>query len=153
MKMFILILLWALLIPSNINAAEFNGKEFANNYFNAWGATQSPKATKIDIENYLSFLTPDVGHQHLPYDPDDARHPAGKNKMRKGMSYYLGSHTEYIGTLINITVGYGVVVIEYDTLSKGVHPQTKEVITQKYRTLEVLEIEDSKVSVIRKYSE
>jgi hypothetical protein len=45
--------------------------------------------------------------------------------MREGMSHYLGAHTEYTG----------------------------ELVTDSYRTLEVLEIEDGKVSVIRKYSE
>jgi hypothetical protein len=65
------------------------------------------------------------GHQHLPYDSDDTRSPEGKNNMREGMSHYLGAHTEYTG----------------------------ELISDSYRTLEVLEIENGKVSVIRKYSE
>ena len=135
------------------NAEEFNAEEFSNNYFDAWTATQSPAATKENIEHYLSFLTEDVGHQHLPYDPDSTRNPDGKEKMREGMSYYLGAHTEYSGRLISNTTGHDVVVIKYETSSKGIHPQTKEVITQNYLTVEVLEIENAKVSVIRKYSE
>ncbi|MDG1752684.1 MAG: nuclear transport factor 2 family protein [Thalassotalea sp.] len=151
-------LLWiGLLLPSmmvtELNANEFNAKSFGQNYFNAWVASQSPHATKKDIEHYLSFLVDDIGHQHLPYDSDDARSSDGKNSMRKGMGYYLGGHTKYEGTLIDITTGHGVVVIRYDTDATGVHPQTKEVIVLKYRTLETLEIEDGKVSVIRKYSE
>lgn len=153
MKFYLSILLCAISGLVSINAAEFNTKKFANDYFYAWTATQSPNALGEDIEYYLSFLTEDVGHQHLPYDPDDARNSDGKNNMRKGMNHYLGAHTEYVGTLINLTLGYDVVVIQYDTLAKGIHPQTKELITQKYRTLEVLEIENGKVSVIRKYSE
>jgi hypothetical protein len=46
-----------------------------------------------------------------------------------------------------------VVIIKYDTYSKGKHPQTGEVIEQSYDTVEVLELEAGKVSVIRKYSE
>ena len=138
---------------STANAEEFNSEKFANDYFGAWTATQSPAATKENIEHYLSFLTEDVGHQHLPYDPYDTRNSDGKENMREGMSYYLGAHTEYSGKLISNTIGHDVVVITYETSSKGIHPQTKEFITQNYLTLEVLEIENGKVSVIRKYSE
>lgn len=69
------------------------------------------------------------------------------------MNYYLGAHTEYSGKLISSTNGYDVVVIKYETTSEGVHPETEEVIAQNYITLEVLEIENGKVSVTRKYSE
>ena len=163
MRIWVSILLWTILGFSAINsvalaakeqnANEFNAKAFAQNYFNAWAASQSPKATKKDIEHYLSFLVDDIGHQHLPYDADDTRSSDGKKSMRKGMGYYLGLHTQYKGTLIGVTLGDGVVVIQYDTDATGVHPQTKDVITIKHRTLEVLEIENGKVSVIRKYSE
>lgn len=154
MKLFLAI--WLVLISTAINAAnvdEFNPEKFAEVYFNAWAATQSPSATKENIEGYLSLLTEDVGHQHLPYDPDDTRSPDGKQRMREGMIYYLGGHTEYRGNLMSHTVGHDVVVIKYETSSKGIHPQTKQVITQQYLTLEVLEIENGKVSMIRKYSE
>ena len=135
------------------NAEAFDPENFANVYFDAWAATQSPTATPADIEVYLSLLADDVGHQHLPYDTDDTRSPEGKNSMREGMSHYLGAHTEYTGELISYLPGYDVLVIEYDTSIRAIHPQTEEVITDNYRTLEVLEIEDGKVSVIRKYSE
>ncbi|MBL4660115.1 MAG: hypothetical protein JKY19_07145 [Alcanivoracaceae bacterium] len=154
MKLFTLVCL--VLIFSSINpiaAQEFNPQKFAKGYFNAWLATQSPNATKENIEHYLTFLADDVGHQHLPYDPEDTRSPDGKSKMRKGMNYYLGSHTEYEGKLISLTDGYNVIVIKYQTSLKGIHPQTKQVIAQNYLTIEVLEIENGKVSVIRKYSE
>lgn len=152
----LLVSIWLVLIASTVhvaNAEEFNAEEFGNDYFNAWAATQKPAATQENIEHYLSFLTEDVGHQHLPYDPDDTRNPDGKERMREGMSYYLGVHTEYSGKLISNTIGHDVVVIKYETSSKGIHPQTKEVMTQNYLTLEVLEIENGKVSVVRKYSE
>jgi len=158
MKIVISILFWTILGLSSINSAalaakEFNGKVFAQNYFSAWEASQSPQATKKDIEHYLSFLVDDIGHQHLPYDADDTRSTNGKKNMRKGMGHYLGVHTKYKGTLLDVSLGHGVVVIRYDTEATGVHPQTKEVMVLKYQTLEVLEIEEGKVSVIRKYSE
>ena len=69
------------------------------------------------------------------------------------MSYYLGAHTEYEGRLISQTDGHDVIVIKYESSSKGIHPQTKQEISRQNLTLEVLEIENGKVSVIRKYIE
>ena len=154
MKLFILFCLVLILSLINpVTAEEFNPQEFTKGYFNAWVATQNPHATKENIEHYLTFLAEDVGHQHLPYDSEDSRSPDGKDKMRKGMNYYLGSHTEYVGKLISHIDGYNVIVIKYQTSMKGVHPQTKQTIAQNYLTIEVLEIENGKISVIRKYSE
>ena len=126
---------------------------FAKNYFEAWKTSQRPGATIEDLESYLKLLTEDIGHQHLPYDSDDTRMASGKQNMRKGMSYYLGLHSKYSSKLINYTVGHNVIIIKYETHSEGKHPQSGQIITQKYNTVEVLEIESNKVSVIRKYSE
>ena len=137
----------------SVQADEFDPDKFANDYFAAWTATQSPGASAENIEAYLSLLSDDVGHQHLPYDPDDSRNPDGKNNMREGMNYYLGAHTDYSAKLITYVHGFDVIAMQYDTFSSGIHPQTQQVIELNYRTLEVLEIENGKVSVIRKYSE
>ena len=112
-----------------------------------------PQASTEDIERYLGFLADNVGHQHLPYDPESDRYPEGKNKMREGMTYYMGAHMEYKSRLTATLPGFNVVVIKYDTYAKGKHPQTGEVIEQSYETVEVLELENGKVAVIRKYSE
>lgn len=122
-------------------------------YFDTWVLTQAPNASEKDIDNYLNLLVNDVGHQHLPYDCDDKQESNGKKQMRKGMMYYLGGHTEHSASMTSITTGYNVVVIKYDTKSKGVHPQTKQEVSFSYDTTEVLEIENGKVSFIRKYSE
>ena len=126
---------------------------FAQQYFQAWTVSQSPDATENDLDTYLSFLTDDVGHQHLPYDPDSSRDSKNKLKMKQGMSFYLASHTKYNAKLTDVAVGHNVVVIKYFTESEGVHPQTGEAVKQAYDTVEVLELEGDKVSVIRKYSE
>jgi hypothetical protein len=128
-------------------------EKFANNYFNAWSASQSPNANKVDLENYLKLLVDDIGHQHLPYDPVADRLPEGKSNMRKGMTYYLAGHTEYRSKLISVTTGYNVVIIKYSSDAKGKHPQTGEIVEIKGTTIEVLEMKNGKVSVIRKYSE
>jgi hypothetical protein len=154
MKFFILVLLMyvaPLSLASEQESLDLN--KFAENYFAAWSATQSPKASAEDIETYLVFLADDVGHQHYPYDPEADRYPEAKADMREGMTYYLGGHDEYNSELTEIVPGFNVVVIKYDTSSKGTHPQTGEIIEQSYETVEVLELENGKVSVIRKYSD
>ena len=128
-------------------------KRFAQSYFDAWCATQLPTASSKDIDIYLDFLADNVGHQHLPYDADSDRDAEGKNKMREGMMYYMGAHMEYKAQLTKIISGFNVVIIKYDTYAIGKHPQTGETIEQSYETVEVLELENGKVAVIRKYSE
>jgi hypothetical protein len=153
MKFFVA-LVFALLTPLTLNAGQdtFDAETFALNYFDAWSATQSPQAKTEDIERYLALLTDDVGHQHLPYDPDGERDPQGKINMREGMTYYLGSHMEYQSSLKGQLSGFDVVVIKYESYVKGKHPQTGELIEKSSETVEVLELENGKVSVIRKYS-
>lgn len=133
----------------NANDLELLGQK----YFDLWVTSQAPNASKEDIEKYLDLLVQDIGHQHLPYDPDDSLQPDGKDNMREGMLYYLGEHTEHSATLTSIKTGFNVIVIQYETISKGVHPQTKQEVKSSYETIEVLEIEADKVSMIRKYSE
>jgi len=65
----------------------------------------------------------------------------------------IGAHEEYRSSLDEVLAGFDVVVINYNTYVKAVHPQTGEVIEQSYDTVEDLELENGKVSVIGKYSE
>lgn len=148
---FVVVFGW--LLSSSAFAKPTDLSQFAQTYYQAWTATQSPKATSTDIKTYLALLKDDIGHQHLPYDPDASRDPQGKQNMREGMRYYLGAHTEYRSELLDVITGYQVVVIKYRTFSKGIHPQSKREVIQQYDTVEVLELEDGKVAVIRKYSE
>jgi ketosteroid isomerase-like protein len=151
----IVLLLSILFLSASTDASndKFDANQFALHYFNAWIATQSPQAKKSDIQSYLSLLKDDVGHQHLPYDPDASRTLSGKQKMLEGMLYYLGAHTKYAATLTKVVAGYNVVVIKYKTQLAAKHPQTGQLMALTYDTVEVLELEDGKVAVIRKYSE
>lgn len=154
MKVVILLFLTILVsTPALAKEPGFDATSFARSYFEAWSATQSPEASADDIEYYLSFLSDDVGHQHLPYDPDASRDPTGKDKMREGMTYYLGMHDEYQSSLKDIVTGFNLVVIKYQSHIKATHPQTGEVIDRLDDTVEVLELETGKVSVVRKYSD
>ena len=138
---------------TEVTATEFNQEQFAQRYFDAWAGSQKPQASKQDLERYLELLTDDVGHQHLPYDPDATRDDDGKQSMREGMTYYLGGHDEYSATLQSVMIGHDVVIIKYHSKAKGVHPQSKQAFVQNDSTVEVLEMENGKVAVVRKYSE
>ncbi|MCL1051780.1 nuclear transport factor 2 family protein [Shewanella abyssi] len=129
-------------------------EQIAQHYFEAMVASQAPNATDKELENYLALLTDDVGHQHLPYQTDDSRAADGKQSMRKGMTFYLGAHTEYKAELLNLfTFNDSAIAIRYRHSAKGIHPQTKQENSYTSIMMEVLEIEDEKVAVIRKYHE
>lgn len=133
---------------------EINLHDFAQQYFAAMIATQTPDATEKELENYLALLTDDIGHTHLPYVTDDSRQPDGKEQMRKGMTYYLGAHTEYRAELLDVfTFNNSAVAIRYKNNVKGIHPQNSQPIVYAQTMMEVLEMENGKVAVIRKYHE
>ncbi|WP_100643630.1 nuclear transport factor 2 family protein [Alteromonas facilis] len=126
----------------------------AQSYFDKMVATQAPNASKEDLEQFLSLMTDDVGSTHLPYVTDDARLPSGKNDMREGMMFYLGAHTEYTAEVLNIfTFNQTAIAIRYKNHAKGIHPQSKQPIEYTRTLLDVLEVENGKIAVIRKYHE
>lgn len=127
----------------------FNYNEFTKAYFSAWVNTQSPDATKKDIEHYLSFLTDDVAYQHLPYRKNTARKKGGKDIMRKGMLQWLKANKTYKATLISTTIGKNIIVLKYEASMKI--EENGKLVTLHKKTLDILEIENGKVSVIRKY--
>lgn len=133
-------------------ADDFDYDAFVKAYFDAQVMTQQPNATKEDLELYLSFLTDDVGNQHFPNAPDDSREPDGKDMMRKGMSRYLGVHTEYQAEIIDYQYGFNAVSIKHKFSAKGKRSDGSEFSYNKI-ALDVLELENGKVSVIRRYSE
>lgn len=129
-------------------------KQLANTYFEAMVATQSPKATSKELDTYLALLVDDVGHAHLPWETDDSRNPDGKERMREGMTFYLGAHTEYKAELLNVfTFNDSAIAIRYKHHAKGIHPQNQQAIEYSKVMMEVLELEGNKVAVIRKYHE
>jgi hypothetical protein len=135
-----------------VSAEEFDPQEFALDYFNAWTATQSPDATMADLEHYLSFLVDDVGHEHIPHDIDDTRHPDGKQSIKEGMIHYLGKHDEYRAKLVGIIYGLDAVAIQFEVSVSARRGPDQPITSATFNSLEVLEIENGKVSVIRKYN-
>lgn len=150
-KLFIYFASVALFSTSTL-ADDFDYDAFVKAYYHAEVMTQQPNATKEDLEHYLSFLTEDVGNQHFPNAPDDSREPNGKAMMRKGMSYYLGVHSEYQAELIDYQYGFNAVSIKHKFSAKGKRADGSEFSYSKI-ALDVLELENGKVSVIRRYSE
>jgi hypothetical protein len=156
MKFYLPILLIGLIslhFKLNAQDAKFNYEQFTHDYFAAWTNVQKPNATPADLEHYLSFLTDDIGYQHLPYSNDDSRKNNGKALLRKGMNYYLGIHSQYKAQLTRQSYGHNVITIEFHTQAKGIHPDNGQEILINNTALEVLEIEQGKISVIRHYSD
>lgn len=133
-------------------ADDFDYDAFVKAYYHAQVMTQQPDATKKDLEHYLSFLTDDIGNQHFPNAPDDSRESGGKELMRKGMSRYLGVHSEYKAEIIDYQYGYNAVSIKHKFSAKGKRSDGSDFSYSKV-ALDVLELENGKVSVIRRYSE
>jgi hypothetical protein len=149
-----LLLILSFTFALSASASEIDLEKFAQTYFKTMVATQAPNATKIDLENHFSLLKDDVGHSHLPWVTDDSRLPDGKEAMRKGMLFYLGAHTEFSAELLDVFIfNNSAVAIRYKKSAKGIHPQSKEAIAYTHTMMEVLEMENDKVAVIRKYHE
>jgi len=152
----LLLTLGLVLVASFSALAEerFDLKAFALHYYTTMTATQVPNAGAKELETYLALLTDDVGSQHIPYQIDDSRTANGKELMREGMSFYLGAHTHYESELLNTFIfndsGFA---IRYKNHAKGIHPQSKQPIEFSSVMMEVIEVENGKVAMIRKYHE
>jgi hypothetical protein len=150
----VLLLIISLSFALSSSASEIDLENFAQTYFKTMVATQAPEATKEDLENYFSLLADDIGHSHLPWVTDDSRLPDGKEAMRKGMLFYLGAHTEYSAELLDVFVfNNSAIAIRYKNSAKGIHPESKQPLAYTQTMMEVLEMENGKVAIIRKYHE
>ncbi|MCW8108016.1 nuclear transport factor 2 family protein [Alteromonas ponticola] len=152
MRVFVLLwgLVWVLAATAEMDDA--SGSTFAQHYFKAWEATQMPDASEEELDAYLALLTDDVGYQHLPYVTSGLRTAGGKAELKKGLLHYLGSTTSYQATLEKVMVGHNVIVIQYHTVVTGVHPDTQQATSLDYRSVDVLELDEGRVAVIRHYS-
>jgi hypothetical protein len=123
----------------------------ANEYAQAWFKTQMSSATKADLEHYLTFLTDDVAYQHLPYDKTDVREVGGKDVLRKGMAQWLASNIDYKVTINSINFSNNLITINYDSATTIIDSKTKEKRVMNRHVIDSLEIDNMKISVIRKY--
>ena len=155
MKKILIAVLSLVVVPLALaNETQNKLHDFAHHYFSSMVATQAPNATSKELEGYLALLTDDVGHSHLPYVTDDSRLPDGKQAMRQGMTFYLGAHTAYSAELLDVFVfNDSAVAIRYKNTAEGIHPQNQQAISYTQTMMEVLEMENDKVAVIRKYHE
>lgn len=150
-----LIVLLSLFAAPLLTANEtLNLNQFAQEYYQKMMATQAPDADHKTLETYLALLTDDVASTHLPYVTDDTRSLDGKKTMKQGMSFYLGSHTEFNSELLDVFIfNTTAVAIRYKKSAKGIHPQNNQAISYSQTMMEILEIENGKVAIIRKYHE
>jgi hypothetical protein len=70
--------------------------------------------------------------------------------MRGGMSRYLGLHTSYEANIIEYIVGFNSVALKHEFSAKGLRSDGSEFSYSKV-VLDVIELENGKVSVIRRY--
>lgn len=130
--------------------------ELAMQYFEAKVATQQPDATKEDLEVYLALLTDDVGYEHKPYrllENGTEETDNGKPRMREGMNFYLGGNEKFTADLVNVAVGHNAIAIQYSGTHEYRRGGEGPILKEKYNLMEVLEIVDGKVSIIREYNE
>lgn len=130
--------------------------ELAMRYFEAKVATQQPDATAEDLERYLALLTDDVGYEHKPYMLlEEGRHETddGKRRMREGMTYYLGGNEKFTAELINVAIGHNAIAIQYAGTHEFRRGGEGPILEEQYNLMEVLEVVDGKVSIIREYNE
>ena len=130
--------------------------ELAIQYFEAKVATQQPDATAEDLEAYLALLTDDVGYEHKPYrvlEEGREKTENGKELMRAGMTYYLGGNEKYTAELINVAIGHNAIAIQYSGTHEYRRGGEGPIIKELYSVMEVLEIVDGKISIIREYNE
>jgi ketosteroid isomerase-like protein len=153
MKKLILFILFSTTIIYHGNAQKttFNSVDFATAYFKAWNKTQMPKASEKDLENFLALLTDDVALQHLPYQKNDTRKSNGKETLRKGMNRWRGANTSYKSRLIEVNHGHNVIVLKYQAVMTIIDSKTKKTRTITRNNVEVLELDNGKVAIIRKY--
>ena len=143
----LLTLLW---FTGEIHAEESNLELLAQKYFQARLATQQPGASEVDLEAYLALLSEDVGYEHKPHRLL-GEVAGGKQRMREGMTYYLGKNEGYDAELVSVAIGHNAFAIQY----KGTHAFRRggegPILTEHFNAMDVLEVEDGKISIIREY--
>jgi len=130
--------------------------KLALQYFEAKVATQQPDATAEDLETYLALLTDDVGYEHKPYrllEEGREERESGKQRMREGMTYYLGGNEKFTAELDSVAIGHNAIAIQYSGTHEYRRGGEGPILKEQYNLMEVLEIVDGKVSIIREYNE
>lgn len=153
MKLKLLVISFLLLNSAVASAGSTNVDylDLANSYADAWFKTQMPNATDKDLQHFLSFLTDDVAYQHLPYDKTDEREEGGKEALQKGMTQWLASNVDYQATINSVNFSHNLITINYDSTTTIIDPKTKQSKTIRRHVIDSLELDNGKVSVIRKY--
>ena len=152
MVLFRAIFFFLIFVMASLAHAESSAVEsHIDGYFSAWQKSQQPYASRADLEHYLTFLTEDAAWQHLPYATSDERISGGKEKIRQGMIRWLGSHESYHAELIKAHESAHFIILEFISEATIKNANTGKIETIKRHYLDVLELENSKVAVMRRY--
>ena len=150
-------ILFSLAISPFAVAGDVDGlHSLALQYFEAKVATQQPDATAEDLEAYLALLTDNVGYEHKPYrllDQNREDQESGKQRMREGMTYYLGGNEKFTAELDSVAVGHNAIAIQYSGTHEFRRGGEGPILIEQYTLMEVLEIVDGRVSIIREYND
>lgn len=67
------------------------------------------------------------------------------------MTHYLGVHSEYKAKLLDYMIGFNSIVIKYKFSAKGIRGDGLR-FNYEEEALDVLELKNGKVAIIRRYS-
>ena len=139
-----------LLYAHTVQSENATPDRLAMGYFVAWQGSQKPDASTADLESFLSYLADDVAWQHLPYATSDERIDGGKEKLRKGMTTWLGNHKSYQASLIRSDENEHYIILEFRS-EATIEDDASGVKVLNRHYMDVLELENRKVAIIRRY--
>ncbi|MGJ8680069.1 nuclear transport factor 2 family protein [Paraglaciecola sp.] len=146
------VVMLTILMSINVSAKDMDLNQFAKDYFKAFVATQQVDAKAADLEQYLDYLTDDVGTIHIPFNSDDSRHKGGKDKFKESMSAMMGKNTEFKATIEEIRVfNTTAILIRFKQSAVYVNKEQNTVSPWAMMITEILEMDGDKVGLIRRY--
>ena len=143
------LLLGMISVHQGLSNKDIPTKELVENYLNAEKATMVKGATKGDIDRLLTLCMDEVIYEHVRF----AAQVTGKKRIEEGMLLHLddyeGSEQDTRFEVINIILGYKIVVVEYRQLFKANDNGKIQDIDR--RKLTILEFDGSKICRIADY--
>jgi len=103
-------LLVSMILPATAQDRDRTAEELVRQYVQARSQTMQQNASSMDIERALSFCAEDFVYEH----PAVGARIAGKDKVRAGMSGYLGETKDATYTLQILASNPDVVVARED---------------------------------------
>lgn len=149
-KMIAFVLL--VLASTGVYGEEVDLDNFARQYFSAFVDFQLPEANSDVLDKYLDYLAVDVGHTHMPFRKDDTKYADGRDRYRKDLLSMMGKNKKLKAKLLEVRVFNTTAVALRFELSATYVDTDKDIVSPwSFVLTDILEIEDGKVSMIRRY--